>query len=122
MPTADQITDLTPIVEVARQAISRSCGLSVHPETARKALAALVGDDDNPGPLDRYEIRAYAAVAYGKPMVFWYCPRTHRNADGPGHLGVIARDLDGDQTGLTLGEILAEVLKHECEEHDDPTI
>jgi hypothetical protein len=76
---------------------------------ARAALTVLAGDDENPGPLDRYLLDA-KVLNNGLPLITWYCPACH-------HIGVIARDLDGDQANLTLGEVLAAVLDHEQEAH-----
>jgi hypothetical protein len=79
----------------------------------------LVGTDDDPGVLDRYEVHAIPAVRAGqKPVVTYYCTRVHRGAGGkPGHVGLIVRDVDGDQTGLTLGELAESALDHEAEHH-----
>lgn len=85
------------------------------PVLARRILDALCGTDDEPGPLDRYEIMAIDDS--GHPVVVWYCPRTHVDTDRPGHVHVIFHGLNGDQSGLTLGEVLSSVLTHEREEH-----
>lgn len=74
-------------------------------------VETLVGVDDVPGVLDRFEVRATDG------LVVWYCPRGHGDG-GVGHVAVIARNLDGDQTGLTLGELVEAALTHEDEEHD----
>lgn len=127
MPTADQITDTTPIVTVAANAALDTMRrvsadlVSVSLPIARDVLLALVGHEGAPSPLDRYEIRAILAGV--TPMVVWYCPRAdHANGNPDGHVGIIARNLDCDQTGLTLGEILSAVLEHERDEHDGPAI
>lgn len=80
---------------------------------AKSILALIVGADGEPGPLDRY------LVASTETMVVWYCPRDHDHGDGDSgaHAGVIARNLEGDQSGLTLGEMLQHVLEHEDEAH-----
>lgn len=129
MPTADQITDLTPIVTVADNAVRdtmRRVGVdlaSVSMPIARDVLLALVGYEDNPGPLDRYELRTIVIPSSDRAVVVWYCPRGDHAAGNPdGHVGLIARNLDCDQTGLTLGEILGAVLQHERDEHDGPAI
>lgn len=127
MPTADQITDTTPTVEVVANVVhARTRDYPIGPNQtrsiARNILNALVGADDEPGPLDRYELRTLDAKDGGKSLIVWFCPRQHLNDDGEpggdGHVGIIARNFDGDQTGLTLGEILEAVLRHEREEHE----
>jgi hypothetical protein len=117
MPTREQITDTTSPEQVLADAVERALGVVPKLYAAREILDALVGLDDEPGPLDRYEIRAYVPETGRDPLVAWYCPRDHTDADAAGTLGIIARDFDGDQTGLTLGEILGAVLRHEREEH-----
>ncbi|WP_432050289.1 hypothetical protein [Verrucosispora sp. NA02020] len=74
----------------------------------------LLGDDDTPGLLDEYKVITYIPRD-GKPVVAWFCPRQH--GDSVGHVGLIARDLDGDQTGLTLAELVTAALDHEAESH-----
>lgn len=53
--------------------------------------------------------------------MIWYCPGAHTDDDGEptgtGHVGIIARDLECNQAGLTLGEILEAVLSHDREQH-----
>lgn len=75
----------------------------------------LLGDDDTPGILDEYKILVFEPKGSGRPLIAWHCPRQH--GDVTGHVGLIARDLDGDQTGLTLGELVAAVIDHEIESH-----
>ena len=125
MPTADQITDLTPTVDVVADVIRHdtsyycTLGDGTAKTIARDVLNVLIGPDDEPGPLDRYEIRAEVIPSTGKPVVMWYCPRRdHGDGNSDGHAGIIARNLDGDQSGLTLGEILGSVLQHERDEHE----
>lgn len=65
--------------------------------------------------LDRYEV--IATVTGDRPVVAWLCRREHD--DGGAHVAIIATDLDGDQAGLTLGEMAQEALRHEREEHAD---
>lgn len=79
----------------------------------------LIGTDDEPGVLGRYEVNAIPAVKAGqKPVVTYYCNRIHRGTEGrPGHVGLIVRDMDSDQTGLTLGELAESALEHEAEHH-----
>lgn len=76
---------------------------------ARAALRVLAADDETPGPLDRYLLDANV-MDNGLPLITWYCPTCH-------HVGVIARDMAGDQSNLTLGEVFAAVLDHEQEAH-----
>lgn len=75
----------------------------------------LLGDDDTPGVLDEYKVTVSLSNA-GKPLIFWHCPREH-GSQGTGHVAVICRDLDGDQTGLTLGELVTAAIDHEIEAH-----
>ncbi len=75
----------------------------------------LIGDDDAPGILDEYKILVIEANDGKTPLIVWHCPRQHGAVTG--HMGVIARDLDGDQTGLTLGELVSAALEHEIEDH-----
>lgn len=87
--------------------------------------ARLFGTDDEPtGILDRYEVNAIPAVRAGQhAIVTYYCARTHAGTNGRrGHVGVIARDLDGDQTGLTLAELAASAIEHEAEHHHGPGV
>jgi hypothetical protein len=118
----DAITDIPPVeyqlcgatAGVAAKAVRRFLDDAVAAERQR-----LVGTDDDPGVLDRYEVHAIPAVRAGqKPVVTYYCTRVHRGTGGkPGHVGLIARDMDGDQTGLTLGELAESALEHEAEHH-----
>lgn len=79
---------------------------------------ALVGTDETPGLLDQYKVHAMETQT-GKHLVVWLCPRQHAGTEKAGHLNVIARNLDGDQTGLTLGELVEAALDHEAEAHAD---
>ena len=81
-----------------------------------EVLRQLVGTDDTPGLLDEYRISAIPPMGDGKPTVLWHCPRDHGDA-GKGHVGLIARDMNGDQSGLTLGELVEAALEHEEEAH-----
>lgn len=65
----------------------------------------LVGTDDEPGLLDLYFIGVYQDLA------IWMCKRCP-------HVQIIARDMDGDQTNLTLGEMVETALAHEREKHE----
>lgn len=85
-------------------------------ELTAEQRRALAGTDDTPGLLDQYQIVTTQTGA-GRTIVGWLCPRSHADADSPGHLHITARDLDGDQTGLTLGELVQAALDHEAEEH-----
>lgn len=115
LPTASTVELVAELIE-QRAHITSPDTPRLARALARDILALLVGDDDNPGPLDRYQIAAEVVLASGKPLVTWYCPDNHAES-GAGHLGIIARDFDGDQTGLTLGEIAAAALAHEEDEH-----
>lgn len=84
------------------------------PELSAEQRRALVGDDDNPGLLDQYKIRA-SNIGDSEPVVVWLCLRQH--GEEGHHLGVIARDTELDQTGLTLGELVEAALDHEAEAH-----
>lgn len=72
----------------------------------------LVGDEElyELGILDNYQIKT-DITASGRQIVFWYCNRTHARSGG--HVGIIARDLDGDQSGLTLAELVTSAIEHE---------
>lgn len=74
--------------------------------------AELVGTDDEPGLLDGYFVTTSSGVVPGRSMVVWVC----RRCPG-GHVHVVARDLDGDQSDLTLGELVEGALVHEREQH-----
>lgn len=68
----------------------------------------LVGTDDEPGLLDRY------FLGQTNGLIFWVCKRC------PGGLvSITARDLEGDQTNLTLGELVEAALTHEREDHGE---
>jgi hypothetical protein len=80
----------------------------------------LTGDhDETPGELDRYFPEAVAADD-GRLIVRMHCRRTCGGFDG-GTVLVTVRDLDGGQTGLTLGELVVQALRHEDEDHDGVT-
>lgn len=62
-------------------------------------------DDGDPhGILDRYELIVHEGLAC------WLCRRCP-------HIGIIARDMDGNQSGLTLAEMAWSALNHEDEQH-----
>lgn len=89
---------------------------ALHPRTStvlsRHVLDALIGKlGEGPGILDRYLIQIVPGDAHPQ-MIMWRCLPCH-------HVGLIARDLNGDQTRLTLGEILAAVIDHEEDDHPD---
>lgn len=90
--------------------------------TVLRALAMLAGTDDGPGYLDRFQVRALPPTeTREQPVVIWYCERDH-DTEGrteKGHVGIVARDMQLDQSGLTLGELVEAVLTHEREEHAD---
>ncbi len=70
----------------------------------------ILGTPEEPtGILDRYEVKAYVAPN-GKPLHMVYCGRCH-------HIQITARDLDGDQSGVTLAELAEWAMDHEEEEH-----
>jgi hypothetical protein len=117
----DAITDMPPVqyqlcgatAGVAAKAVRRFLDDAVASERQR-----LVGTDDDPGVLDRYEVRAVIGTDRASALVTYYCGRVHAGTGGKaGHVGVIARDLNGDQTGLTLGELAQSALEHEDEHH-----
>lgn len=90
-----------------RQVRSLEKDLSNAFETERERI---LGTPDEPtGILDRYEIKAHTAPN-GKPLHFVYCERCH-------HIQITARDLDGDQSGVTLAELAEWALDHEEEAH-----
>ena len=72
------------------------------------SLNWLVGTDDDPGLLDNYTVRTYSQG--GNEVVFTHCDRCN-------NIQMVARNLDLDQTGLTLGEMVESALRHESEEH-----
>jgi len=120
MPTTAEITNHDSLIRTIADVFEdhrRSGGGGDPREAARKVIAAIVGNDDSPGPLDRYEIRVVDNPA-GKPVVVWYCPLKHEGG-GDGHVGMIIRNLGMDQAGLTVGEILAAVAAHDTEEHNN---
>jgi hypothetical protein len=80
-----------------------------------EVLHELVGAEDEPGQLDQIFVLAQRTEA-GADLVWWHC-RRDCGEGGVGTLGIIARDLDGDQTNLTLGELVEAALTHEVEEH-----
>lgn len=79
------------------------------PDIDPATVTALVGTDDEHGILDRYRMGTHQGVIY------WTCPEDHGDEGATVH--VIARDMAGDQTNLTLGELVAAALEHEQEEH-----
>lgn len=97
--------------------------LSKHPawrEAIDAAIAAdrlrLIGTDEQPGILDQFELRASASKDHAQePLVTYYCGREHERPGG--HVHIIARDLSGDQSGLTIGEMAESALNHEKEHH-----
>jgi hypothetical protein len=139
MPTARIDTpgvtvDLTEAIEVAAQAIRDAntpeawtspqlIPASVYAKAAVEAAASLIekaalqrvlGSEDDPaGILDRYTV-ACAPNDPGKPLFFWHCARCNV-------VHVIARDLDGDQSGVTLAEMAESVMSHE-DEHHTPSV
>lgn len=52
-----------------------------------------------------------------RPVVVLVCERRHR--DGAAWAGITARDIAGDQTGLTLGELIEQAEQHEAEQHTE---
>lgn len=61
-------------------------------------------DDDEEGILDQYEMIIHEGI------VGWLCRRCP-------HIGIIARDMSGNQAGLTLAEMAWSALAHEAEVH-----
>lgn len=60
--------------------------------------------------LDLYEVRA-VPVGEDRGIVCWYCHRCRLASTN-------IRDVDADQTGLTLAELAETVRDHEMEIHD----
>jgi hypothetical protein len=84
-------------------------------------LEHLVGTDDQPGILDHYKIVTIEARDPGaKPLIIWRCERDS-GGDGNGYVGIIARNMEMDQTNLTVGELVDAVLRHGDEEHGGDT-
>lgn len=85
--------------------------------TDATTIRDLIGDDDQPGILDEYIVFALPPTDdRDQPLVIWRCD----NGCGPsgeGHVGIIARDLNLTQTGLTVGELVDAVLRHRHEDH-----
>lgn len=70
---------------------------------------AILGTEDDPcGILDRFQLNA--SEHEGKALIHIYCLRCH-------HIQIVARDMDGDQKGVTLAEWVESALRHEEEEH-----
>jgi hypothetical protein len=70
---------------------------------------AILGTEDEPcGILDRYQLNAVEHE--GKTLIHIYCQRCH-------HVQIVARDMDGDQKGVTLAEWTESALRHEEEAH-----
>lgn len=68
--------------------------------------AKVVGTDDDPGLLGRY----FMGIHRG--MIYTFCKRCP-------NVQVVVRDLAGDQTDLTLGELVKMALEHERDEHQE---
>jgi hypothetical protein len=68
--------------------------------TARRAVTGLAVLD----VLARYEVVTQSGITF---TLCRRCP----------HLMVTARDLDGDQDGVTVAELVEQVLTHEWEDH-----
>lgn len=81
------------------------------------SIEALVGDEDVQGVLDRYKVEVIDGKD-GQPVIIWRC-NEGCGPNGNGHVGVIIRNLDMDQTNLTLGELVGAALAHAEEEHDE---
>lgn len=83
-------------------------------------LEALIGTDDEPGILDRCKVETLSAGAAGteKPVIIWRC-YDGCGGNGNGYVGVIARDMNLSQAGLTLGEMVEAALRHREEEHGE---
>ena len=81
------------------------------------SVEALIGDDDFEGVLDRYKLEVIENAA-GKPVIVWRCREGCGN-NGNGYVGVIARNTDLDQSGLTLGELVGSALRHAQDEHGE---
>lgn len=81
------------------------------------SVAALLGDEDVLGVLDRYKVEIVQdKEQVDRPFIVWRC----QEGCGPnGTAGVIARDLKLDQTNLTLGELVDAALRHAEEEHGE---
>ncbi|GGM52576.1 hypothetical protein ACFFX1_55495 [Dactylosporangium sucinum] len=117
MPTREEVLDMawqgTSVERIADLITERAATVDLTAtgtghRLARDILRAFAGTDDEPGLLDRYEVQVIDLK--GRPVAVWYCPRCH-------HVGLIMRDLDGDQSGLTPGEIVQAILGHEGEAH-----
>lgn len=109
MTTREEISTAIPIIDLVAGQIRNGSDERDADVTARAILEMITGNDDSPGPLDHYDIKANV-LDNGKPLIAWYCLTCH-------HVGLIARNLEGDQAGLTLGEIFEAVLDHEAESH-----
>lgn len=83
-------------------------------DLARSILDLLGGPDDELGPLDRYKL--FTVPVGDRSVIAWRCPGPHEDAGG--YVGVVARDLDMGQSGLTVGEVLEAVLAHDREHGD----
>lgn len=84
-------------------------------DTTTDHIKHLIGDDNTPGILDDYTITTVDLNDNGKPVIVWRCDNGCGN--GAGHVGIIARNLNFDQAGLTLGELVAAALRHRAEDH-----
>jgi hypothetical protein len=63
--------------------------------------------------LDRYAVKTIPPnEKRPEPMVVWFCARCN-------HVQIVARDLDGNQDGMTLAELAEAAIEHEQESHDD---
>ena len=117
MTPMDQITQLLRDTACAAAALADPASSRAE-ELAGGVLALIVGTDDGEpcgeGLLDRYELRT-SRLEDGPPRRYWHCSRGH-NGDGP-WAGIICRDLDWRQDGVTLGEFVRCALQHEAEEH-----
>jgi|ERR1044072_4597213 hypothetical protein len=103
--------DQLPQLAQRYRAIARFALEAAAPLIAAAERERILGTPDEPtGILDRYEVKAYTAPN-GKATHMVYCGRCH-------HIQITARDLDGDQSGVTLAELAEWAMDHEDDEHD----
>jgi hypothetical protein len=99
-----------------------------YPTTDRDPIGAaieaervrILGDEDGDqeGILDRFKIGTMpASEERPKAIVFLHCDRAC-GMDGTTTVLVTARDLDGNQDGVTLAELAHQALNHETADHN----
>lgn len=111
-PGCPETNDLGQWIDRATVAVEAAAQLLIEAERLR-----ILGDEDGDqeGTLDRFKIGTMpAGEDRPKAIVFLHCDRAC-GMDGTSTVLVTARDLDGNQDGLTLAELAHQALRHDEE-------